>query len=40
MPNGEYRSIESIWGHRAGNPLDNADDEARIRGAVQDLLGD
>ena len=39
MPNGEYRSIESIWGHRAGNPLDNADDEARIRGAVTELLG-
>jgi homoserine O-acetyltransferase len=39
MPSGEYRPIESIWGHRAGNPLDNTDDEACIRGAVQELLG-
>ncbi|MDE0943328.1 MAG: alpha/beta fold hydrolase [Alphaproteobacteria bacterium] len=39
MPNAEYRPIESIWGHRAGNPLDNADDEAYIRDAVEALLG-
>ena len=39
MPNGEFRPIESIWGHRAGNPTDNADDEAFLRQAVSELLG-
>jgi homoserine O-acetyltransferase len=39
MPNGEFRPIESIWGHRAGNPTDNPDDEAFLRAAVADLLG-
>ena len=38
MNNAELRSIESIWGHRAGNPLLNPDDEAVIRQAVRDLL--
>jgi homoserine O-acetyltransferase len=40
MPNSEFRPIESIWGHRAGNPTDNADDEAFLRQAVSELLGD
>lgn len=40
MPNAEYRPIDSIWGHRAGNPLQNPDDEAFLRQAVQDLLAD
>ena len=40
MPNGELREIESIWGHRAGNPLLNPADEAVIRQAVNDLLND
>ncbi len=38
MPNGELRSIPSIWGHRAGNPSDNPEDEAFIRQAVEDLF--
>jgi len=38
MPNAEYRPIDSIWGHRAGNPNLNGDDEAVLRQAVQDLL--
>ncbi|MFP6709210.1 MAG: alpha/beta fold hydrolase [Alphaproteobacteria bacterium] len=39
MPNSEFRPIESIWGHRAGNPTDNADDEAFLGQAVSELLG-
>lgn len=38
MPNAEFRPIESIWGHRAGNPLFNPEDEAALREAVRDLL--
>ena len=38
MPNAELRPIESIWGHRAGNPIDNPDDEAFIKQAVADLF--
>ncbi len=38
IPNAEFRPIESIWGHRAGNPIDNPTDEAFIRQAVNDLL--
>lgn len=38
MPNAEFRPIQSIWGHRAGNPILSADDEKFIRRAVQDLL--
>jgi homoserine O-acetyltransferase len=38
MPNAEYRPIESIWGHRAGNPMFSPEDEAVLRQAVQDLL--
>ena len=40
MPNAEFRPIESIWGHRAGNPVQCAEDEAVLRRAVQDLLAD
>jgi homoserine O-acetyltransferase len=39
MPNAEFRPIESIWGHRAGNPVLNGEDEAVLRQAVADLLG-
>ena len=28
MPNAEFCPIQSIWGHRAGNPIQNADDGA------------
>ena len=38
MPNAEYRPIESIWGHRAGNPALSPADEATLRQAVSDLL--
>ena len=38
MPNAEYRPIDSLWGHRAGNPLFNPEDEAALREAVRDLL--
>ena len=38
MPNAELRPIQSIWGHRAGNPVDNPEDEAPLRSAVEDLL--
>jgi homoserine O-acetyltransferase len=39
MPNAEFRPIESIWGHRAGNPIFNPADEAVLRKAVDDLIG-
>jgi homoserine O-acetyltransferase len=38
MPNAEFRPIRSIWGHRAGNPVQNPEDEAALRTAVQALL--
>lgn len=38
IPHAFYRPIPSIWGHRAGNPYQNPDDEAFIRLAVQQLL--
>jgi homoserine O-acetyltransferase len=38
MPNAELRQIDSIWGHRAGNPALNKADEAVLRSAVLDLL--
>ncbi len=39
MPGAEFRPIESIWGHRAGNPNLNPADEAVLKQAVRDLLG-
>lgn len=39
MPNAEFRPLDSIWGHRAGNPSQWPEDEARLRQAVNDLLG-
>ncbi|MEM9450289.1 MAG: alpha/beta fold hydrolase [Cyanobacteria bacterium P01_E01_bin.6] len=38
IPNSIYRPIDSIWGHRAGNPYQNPDDEAFIKQAVEELL--
>ena len=38
MPNAVLREIDSIWGHRAGNPNLNPTDEAVLRKAVDDLL--
>jgi homoserine O-acetyltransferase len=37
MPNAEFRPIESVWGHRAGNPVTNPEDMAFLRRAVDDL---
>ncbi|EDX84216.1 hydrolase, alpha/beta fold family, putative [Synechococcus sp. PCC 7335] len=34
----EYRPIPSIWGHRAGNPYQNSEDELFIKRAVDELL--
>jgi len=38
IPRAEYRPIPSIWGHRAGNPYQNPEDEAFIRRAIAELL--
>jgi homoserine O-acetyltransferase/O-succinyltransferase len=38
MPNAEFRPIRSIWGHRAGNPVQSAQDEGVLRAAVWSLL--
>lgn len=40
MPNARFQPIESIWGHRAGNPVQNADDEVVLRKAVAGLLAE
>lgn len=40
MPNAELRPIDSIWGHRAGNPIQCPEDEAALRKAVRELLGE
>ena len=34
----DLRPIPSIWGHRAGNPADNPEDAAFLRGCVDDWL--
>ncbi|MEB3231428.1 MAG: alpha/beta fold hydrolase [Leptolyngbyaceae bacterium] len=38
VPNCEFRPIPSIWGHRAGNPYQNPEDEAFIREAIAQFL--
>ncbi|NUN66580.1 alpha/beta fold hydrolase [Pseudanabaena biceps] len=38
IANVRYKSIPSIWGHRAGNPYQNTEDEVFIRDAILDLL--
>ena len=38
IPNSEYCPIPSIWGHRAGNPYQNPEDEAFIKQSVDELL--
>ena len=40
MPNAELRPIPSIWGHRAGNPVSNPDDQRALRDAVRGLLAE
>ncbi|MEO1671345.1 MAG: alpha/beta fold hydrolase [Cyanobacteria bacterium J06631_2] len=38
IPNAKYLPIPSIWGHRAGNPYQNPEDELFIKQAVAELL--
>lgn len=38
IPNAKYLPIPSIWGHRAGNPYQNPQDEIFIKNAVDNLL--
>lgn len=38
IPHGEYLPIPSIWGHRAGNPYQNPEDEMFIKDAVKQLM--
>ena len=38
MPNAELRPIPSIWGHRAGNPTQNPEDQAFLDTALKELL--
>jgi len=38
LPRAELRPIPSIWGHRAGNPVVNAEDAQFIKQAVHDWL--
>ncbi|MFL5306922.1 MAG: alpha/beta fold hydrolase [Polyangia bacterium] len=39
IPGARLLPIPSIWGHRAGNPYQNPDDERFIRGALAELMG-
>ena len=38
IPGARFLSIPSIWGHRAGNPYQNPEDERFVREAVHELL--
>ncbi|MGF1526835.1 MAG: alpha/beta fold hydrolase [Candidatus Competibacterales bacterium] len=38
MPNAEFRPLDSLWGHRAGNPVDSPQDQQTLRAAVAALL--
>jgi homoserine O-acetyltransferase/O-succinyltransferase len=38
MRRAELRPIPSIWGHRAGNPVQNPEDQAFLNRALQELL--
>jgi homoserine O-acetyltransferase/O-succinyltransferase len=40
IPHGQYLPISSIWGHRAGNPYQNSEDEMFIKDAVKQLLNE
>ena len=40
MPNAEFHELESLWGHRAGNPEGNTEDTAALRRHVDGLLYD
>ncbi|MCX7419625.1 MAG: alpha/beta fold hydrolase [Planctomycetia bacterium] len=38
MPNARYLPIPSIWGHRAGNPAKNLEDQLFLKNAIAELL--
>jgi len=38
MPDAELRVIPSIWGHRAGNPIDHPPDAEFLDSALKELL--
>jgi homoserine O-acetyltransferase len=38
MPNARYLPIPSIWGHRAGNPAKNPEDQLFLKNAIAELL--
>ena len=38
IPHAKYLPIPSIWGHRAGNPYQNPEDELFIKKAIKELL--
>ena len=38
MPNAQLRPIQSVWGHRAGNPMQNPDDLKFLNNAIRELL--
>ncbi|MGL4882095.1 MAG: alpha/beta fold hydrolase [Waterburya sp.] len=38
IPNAKYLAIPSIWGHRAGNPYQNPEDESFIKDAIKQFL--
>jgi homoserine O-acetyltransferase/O-succinyltransferase len=40
IPKAQYLPIPSIWGHKAGNPYQNPQDELFIRNAIKRLLND
>ncbi len=40
MPNGEFFEIQSDWGHRAGNPVQNPSDAATLKAHVSRILSD
>ncbi|MEI8381942.1 MAG: alpha/beta fold hydrolase [Planctomycetota bacterium] len=38
IPNSQYRPIPSVWGHRAGNPSKNPEDQQFLKSAIAELL--
>jgi homoserine O-acetyltransferase/O-succinyltransferase len=38
MPNAELRPIPSVWGHRAGNPMQSPEDLAFLNSSIRELL--
>ena len=40
IPNGQYRPIPSIWGHRAGNPAKNQADALFLKQSIAELMDD